>query len=73
MCWHASMSDKIVIKNGDSIHGMKTAEGTLMLRSYYKAGRLNLLINRSFSLSFLPGEQSNFFEMRPTRPIWLSY
>jgi hypothetical protein len=31
----------------------KTAEAMLMLRSYYKAGRWNLLTNLSFSLSFL--------------------
>jgi hypothetical protein len=31
----------------------KTAEAMLMLRSYYKAGRWNLLTNLSFSLAFL--------------------
>jgi hypothetical protein len=31
----------------------KTAEAMLMLRSYYKAGRWNLLKHQSFSLSFL--------------------
>lgn len=34
----------------------KTAEAMLMLRSYYKAGRWNLLKNLSFSLAFLTNE-----------------
>ena len=34
----------------------KTAEAMLMLRSYYKAGRWNLLEKLSFSLAFLANE-----------------